>query len=38
VAARVCDVESIRMDMSLTLTAIHDLLEQKGYQLELATV
>jgi hypothetical protein len=38
VAARVCEIESIRMDTSLTLTALYDLLEQKGYQLELATV
>jgi hypothetical protein len=38
VAARVCDAESICMDPSLTLKALYDLLELRGYQLELATV
>jgi hypothetical protein len=38
VAARVCEVESIHMDTSMTLKAMYDMLETKGYQLELATV
>jgi hypothetical protein len=38
VAARVCEAESIRMDTSLTLTALYDMLERRGYQLELAIV
>jgi hypothetical protein len=38
VAALVCKIESICMDPGLTLTALYDLLELRGYQLDLATI